>query len=300
MLNTAFLAMAALLYSVLAARDAAAVPITLNLNPSASVISVSGSFGGIPFVPQDTAPVQAGVTDLNAVLTSMSTTFGGTITVDVDNVNNPSNIQILSSNADADAGGLWLPTAFAPEDNNGDGQCCDFGLPPDGDSDPAEAAPPGPAVAGDWGLRIRHPAFGVTIALAAARDIVFNVTSPVEPVGVGGTFNSETENYEFSAGWLDYWVAPAAGGLQGRAELAGGDTDNAVGTPLSSYVVTPLPFNKRQITLTIPVNVDNPGDDADFFYDGAIVATLVVPEPSAIAMLCVGLVTSLLARRKRM
>lgn len=301
-LHTAMIAIAALSFSNLAVRQAAAIQLTLNLNPSASVVGVSGNFGGIPFVPQDTAPIQAGITDLDPAYDSMTTTFGGTITVNVDNVNNPSSIQILSSVADANVGGLWLPTTFPAEDLNGDGSCCEFGLPPDGDSRPAAASPPGPAAAADWGLRNRHPAFGVTLALAAARDIVFNVTSPVEPVGPGGTFSSLMENYEFATGWLDYWVAPAAGGLQGRAELAGGDDENAADSVVSTYIMTPLPGNQRLITLTIPVNIDgDPTDDAVFDYTGTLVATLQVPEPSTFALtgLAMAFASAFAVRRRK-
>jgi hypothetical protein len=122
------------------------------------------------------------------------------------------------------------------------------------------------------------------LALAAARDIVFNVTSPVEPVAAG-SFSSLNENIEFATGWLDYWVAPAAGGLQGRAELAGGDDENAADTPMSTYLMTPLPGNQRKITLTIPVNIDgDPDEDAIFNYTGTLVATLVVPEPTTFVL----------------
>jgi hypothetical protein len=323
-LSTALLAIAAVIFSCFAARHAAAIELTLNLVPSSSVVTVSGSFSGAQFSPQDTAPPLAGITDQNAAMNSMTTTFGGTITVDVDNVNNPSSIQILSSAAAADSGGLWLTRVFPVQDIGGDdvlidednppdgnpdegppglpdGQCCEFGLGKDGDSDPAEANPPGPAVAGDWGLRIRHPSFGVLLALASARDIVFNVTSPVEPV-VAGTFNSTNENIEFADGWLDYWVAQGAGGLQGRAELAGGDDENAADSVLSSYTVTPLPGNQRLITLTIPVNVDgDPTDDAVFNYTGSLVATYQVPEPSTFVLtgLAMAFASAFAARRRK-
>jgi hypothetical protein len=293
MLNTAFLTMAALLVSVLAARDAAASQLTLSFDPAQSHIAISGTFSDVPFQPQDTDPVLPGSIDLNPSMNSMDTSFGGTITIEVDGVNSPSAIKILSSVADANVGGQWLPKQFPPQDLDMDGTCCEFG----DDSDPAAAAPPGPAEDGDWGFWIRHPAFGVNAATGAARDIVFNITSPVEAVA-GGQFSSLTENFEFATGWLDYWVHPVAGGVQGRAELAGGDDDNLAGP--STYMVTLLPGNQKEYKLIIPVNIDSPGDDADFFYDGQLVATLVVPEPSAIVMLCVGLLTSLFARRKRM
>ncbi|MCI0331875.1 MAG: hypothetical protein L0228_01455 [Planctomycetes bacterium] len=301
-MSNATLSVAAIIFSVLAARDAAAAQITLNLVQADSNITVTGVFGGLPFVPQDSAPVQAGTTDLNPASPSNKTTFQGTITIDVNNVNAPSSIQFLSSNADADVSGLWMSRAFDnPGDNNdlnGNGIPYEFGAPPGGDSSPAAGSPPGPADPGDWGFRVRHPAFGVTLATGVSRDIVFNITSPAIPVA-GGMFSSLTENFEFATGWLDYWVAPAAGNLQGRAELAGGDTDNSAAAS-SSYIVTPLPFNQRQITLTIPVDIDNPGSDADFYYDGTLVATLIVPEPSGFVLLGIGsIVAAFVGRRMR-
>jgi hypothetical protein len=308
-LNTAALAAAALVFSVLAARESGAVPITLNFVQADSHATLGGSFGGIPFSPQDSDPpgpggaIPPGVVDFDPTSPSNRTTFQGTITIDVDSVNSPSSIQILSSNANADLSGEWIPEVQPFLDRDLDNSFGEFGddscpaggaQPPDCTPGDATPAPPMPA---DWGFRNIHPGFGVDVAYGSVRDLEFSITSPAEPV-VAGQFSSLSENFEFAAGWLDYWVAPAAGNLRGRAELAGGDNDNQSAV-LSSYTVTPLPGNKREIKLTIPLSILDEGDDATFSYTGQFVATLVVPEPSTIAMLFCGLLACVAARRKR-
>jgi hypothetical protein len=109
------------------------------------------------------------------------------------------------------------------------------------------------------------------------------------------------ENFEFTTGWLDYWVnAPGLANLRGRAELAGGDDDNQTAA-LSSYVVTALPGNQREIKLTIPLFITDVGDDVTFIYDGQFVATLVVPEPSTFALsgLAMAFVAAFSTRRRK-
>jgi hypothetical protein len=293
-LNAAILTLGALVFSMSAARDAGAAQLTLNLVQAESHITLSGAFAG-PFLPQDAgAPAVPGVVDYDLAHPSNYTTFQGPIVIDVDSVSAPTTIQILSAAADADLSGEWLPEVEPYLDLDMDGNFGELGE----DSLPATGTggdPPDPAMPADWGIRNVFSG-AVNIVYGAARDIVYNVTSPVEPV-VGGQFSSLNENFEFSSGWLDYWITFAAN-FRGRAELAGGDDDNESAL-LSSYTVTPLPFNQREIKLIIPIDISDTGGDADFLYNGQFVATLVVPEPSAIAMLCGGLVMSLLARRKR-
>src|SRR5688500_15583312 len=104
--NMRFIATAAMATLALAATRAAAAPLTLNLVPQDSHITITGLFSGIPTSAQEGT---AGTTDLVAGSPSTRTTFQGTITVDVDNVLAPSMIQILSSAANADTSGTWLP-----------------------------------------------------------------------------------------------------------------------------------------------------------------------------------------------
>jgi hypothetical protein len=275
-----------------AARDAGAVQLTLNLVQPESFLTMSGDFSTLPFLAQEGV---AGTVDLDPLRPSVQTTFQGTITVEVDSVMSPSSIRILSSVADADVGGRWLPEVQQYLDLDMDGSFGEFG----DDSEPTLGDDPAPGMDADWGVRVFHPAFGANIAWAAARDIVYNVTSATETVDALGAFSSLTQNFEFSSGWLDYWVAPAAGNLRGRAEFAGDDEDNIHQLP-STYIVTPLPGNKKEIRLFIPIDVDAPGDDANFFYDGQFVATLVIPEPSAIILVSMGMaLIGAVARRGR-
>jgi PEP-CTERM motif len=273
--------LAVLTASLLTLDEASAAPITLNLVPAQSHITIETVFGGIPDTTQEGT---AGTTDLVAGSPSNRTTFQGTITVDLDNLFAPGSIQIVSSAAAADSSGIWFPQVRPYEDLNGDMDPGDFGLPPDGDSVPGTNNNFGPAAEADWGTKIVHPSFGVAIAYGGYREIAYNVTSGVEPV-VGGQFSSLTQHLE-PDGFLDYWVAPAAGGLLGRTEANTGDGDfydNTAG--LSSYTVTPLGGGLTELKLTLPIRVDDMGTTLRTVYTGQFVATLIVPEPSTFALL---------------
>jgi hypothetical protein len=280
--------------STWATRDALAVTLTLNLVQSQSHIVQTGDFSTLPMLPQD--GVVAGTTDLNPLRPSNDTTFQGTITVDIDDLMTPTSIKILSSAADADVSGNWLPEVEPYLDVDGDGRFGEFG----DDSVTTAGDNPAPATAADWGIRIFHPGFGANIAYGAARDIVYNVTTPAAvPLNGLGEFNSSTENFEFATGWFDYWVAPGAGTIRGRSELAGGDDDNAILAP-SIFTVTPLPNGQKLFTLTIPIDVNSPGSSANFFYDGQFVATLTIPEPASFMLLgMAGVLAGLVGRRTR-
>jgi hypothetical protein len=304
--KNSLLAIALSLASALVAREAAAIELMLNLVQQNSFIDLSGHYisPGSPFHTQEGTP---GTTDLNPARPSMSTTYQGWIKVDVDNVNNPTSIRILESFADADVGGTWLPE-----------------IPPEGPGEYSTSGPPPtdapPAVNADYGLELRHPSFGVDLAYGAYRGVVFNVTSGVEPVAAG-LFSSLSENFEFgtvtpdpndpdgtilddtlfpgNGGWFDYWVNPAAGNIRGRSDNTGGDDDN-VSALSSSYLVTMLPNNKREIKLTLPIDVDSPDPELSTFLNGQFVATLIVPEPSSFLLMGIGtLFTAFAGRRIR-
>jgi hypothetical protein len=304
----------ALSLSPFAIRDAAAAQLTLNLVQSQSYILQTGAFSGIPFAPQEGT---AGTTDANPARPSHETTFQGTITVDVDNVLAPTGITILESNANADVSGTWLPEVELYEDLNGNGNFGEFGLPPGGDSRSSTGDNPAPATPADWGVKVVHPAFGVTIAYGAARDVVYTVTRPLSTVNALGQIGNPTrtnpgdttEKFEFgtptadpndtpgtidsapgTGGWFDYWVqAGGSNNIKGRSDLTGGDDPN-VHLLQSMYTVTPLGGGNSLVTLTIPIDVNNPGGDADFFYDGQFVATYIVsvPEPTSVMLLGLG------------
>lgn len=279
--------------SLFTARESVAVPITLNLVKASSHILQTGDFSTLPMLAQDGL---AGTTDGNAALPSNDTTFQGTITVDIDSLVAPTSIRILSSAADADPSGSWLPEVEPFLDVDGDLNFGEFGQ----DSVTTVGDNPAPATSADWGIRVFHPAFGANIAYGSARDIAYNITMPAAvPLNGLGEFNSSTQNFEFSSGWFDYWVAPGAGTIRGRSELAGGDDNNSILLP-STFVATPLGGGLTQYTLTIPIDINAPGGDANFFYDGLFVATTIVPEPTSFVLLgTTGVVATLFGRRKR-
>jgi hypothetical protein len=276
--------------------DAYAAVVTLNLVPADSHITINGTFSGIPTSAQEGT---SGTTDLVAGSPSIRTTFQGTITVDVDNVLAPSSIRILSSAAAADTSGTWFVQPRPYQDLNGDMDPGDFGLPPEGDSEVGTANNFGPAANADWSIRVRHPAFGVDIAYGGYRDISYDVTSGVEPVNGAGQFSSLTQHFE-PDGFLDYWVAPAGGGLLGRTEANTGDGDFYDNTAaVSSYTVTPLGGGASRVNLLIPIMVDDMGDTLRTVYTGQFLATAIIPEPTSLALVGLGALTAFMPVRRR-
>jgi PEP-CTERM motif len=281
---------ALLVFSAFSIRDAAATQIALNFVPASSTLTWGGFFAGNPFVPQS-AP---GTTDYNAALPSNTTTHQGTITVDVDNLLTPSSIQILSSNANPDPSGKWLPEpyGFLPSDVDGDTNHYEF---PD-DASSSVGTNPGAATDADFAIEISP---GVDVAYATIRDAVFNITTPAAVPVVAGAFASTTENFELATGWWDYWLHPTFSNpkFRQRLEVAGGDEDNTSAVP-STYVSVPLGGGLHQITLTIPVNVLFPDDTAPTSYTGTLVATAIIPEPTSVVLLALGLVGLFGVRRR--
>jgi hypothetical protein len=291
---------AMLAFSVCSINYSAAAQLTLNFVPASSVMTWGGFFGGQPFIPQDTGvSPPAGTTDFNAALPSNATTHQGTITVDVDNLLSPTSIQIVSSNADSDLSGKWLPEAYNLLPNDVDGDLNLYEFPDDASS--SVGTTPGLAANADFGIRIR-PTGAPDVAYAALRDKSFNITTaPGVPVNGLGEFSSTTENFEYASGWWDYWLHPTftAEKLRQRLEVAGGDNNNTSAAP-STYVAVPLGGGAYQITLTIPVNVLDPDDTAPTSFTGTLVVTYTIPEPTGLALLSLaGGVLGMLGTRRR-
>lgn len=279
--------------------NANAVQLTLDFVQPQSFLTWSGFFGGQPFLTQDGT---AGTTDFDAASPSNKTTYQGTITLDVDNLVAPSSIKLVSSAANADLSGKWLPDVQPFIDNDGNGSPGDF----PGDGLPSAGTQPGPAADADYGIRVRPPG-APDIAFAAQRDLVFNIATlspanaPIfEAVNGSGEFSSLTQNFEYAQGWFDYWLNPsfAPPFIRQRLELAGGDNDNLAVAP-SKFTVTLLPGNQKEYKLFIPVNVNDPDSTAPTNYSGQLVATLVTPEPASFALFGVAAAFASILRRRK-
>lgn len=239
------------------AAKASAVPLTLTIDPSVSSLTLDGQLSGFTFLEQ-----AAG---------SKTTSYTGTITVDVDNPLAPTTISILSGVIDANVNGSWLPKLGGST----------------GDTD----ADPTPPAEGDYGLKAQL--FNQDAAFAAARGLVFDISSGPEAV-VGGMFNS-TESLAVVSGVFDSWVTPVVGGGGGNDDLTGDLYLRDATLPTqSSYVIS-----GKTATLTIPIRAKLVDDDDFTAFSGTLVATATIPEPSTLMLLGTVVMGAMVVRRRK-
>lgn len=219
----------------------------------------------------------AGTTDYNAGLASNVTTYQGSITVDVDNLLAPTTIKILSANIDADASGKWLPRV-----NPG--------------VSPFTAPDVLPAQDADHAMKFT---FFADLLYAAARNVVYDVSSGTETVDAGGNFSSATQVFTFTSGQLDFWydLSLLQTGLMdaGSDDLTGDEGTNTGDD--SSYVVAE-DGGLQWATLTIPVLLESGGDFPNTRV-GTLYATAQVPEPATWILMGAGLVGLVAFARRR-
>ncbi|HJQ79667.1 MAG TPA: PEP-CTERM sorting domain-containing protein [Lacipirellulaceae bacterium] len=230
--------------TVVGTGDLRAAPLTLNLDSSQSSITLSGSFSNIPAMQQGPG--------------SLTASYSGPISIDVDNLLAPTSIQISGSSAVASISGQWLPEA-------GGG--------------PA-AGNPGTAQNANYGLQVSGGALGN--AYAAIRNLEFNVTGGPVPV-VAGAFPS-TQTLNVASGLFAFNLPPFFMDPPGQDDLSGNMLTNASATP-STYSVS-----GSTATLTIPISITDIDDDLTIVYTGRLVATGQIPEPSSIALVSLALV----------
>jgi hypothetical protein len=228
-----------------------------------NLIPASSSLTGAGYVPAVDAPTAA--QDPNG--DSLTTTYSGTITVDVDNLMNPSSITFVSANAIAGNGGDWLPEP-------GGGSEGDPNI--EGDANPGTPSP------ANYGFYLDAGAVGQLYA--ASRDTILSlIANPItvsggqfDPFGIGitvpqGIYEANVSSPVFGddAGTDDITDEIGAN----CTDMLG--TENRCGSMMGSYAVA-----GGMATLTLPLDfILGEGDDIQVTFTGTFVATASLSQP---------------------
>jgi hypothetical protein len=207
--------------------------------------------------------------------TSLTTTYSGTITVDVDNIMNPTSIAFVSANAAAANSGNWLPEI-------GGGTVGDPII--EGDANPGTPMP------ANYGfVYIADFGFGPLSLYLASRDTVLTmdtVTAGAKPI-TGGQFDPFGINIEASGGTYDanlsdpgYFgpdtvtASEPVIGTRHRPNCtdAGGSVNRC--TAMGSYAVS-----GNLATLTVPIDFLFGGGTPEIDFTGTFVATYSLGVP---------------------
>ncbi len=211
--------------------------ITFEIDPERSFM-VSSAF--IKAANAPTTPQEEG---------SDTTTYSGTITVNLDVLESPTELQFLSAAAVAADSGSWLPEAEGGSEG-----------------DPGDPSP------ANYGIVLDAGPLGVL--LGAFRDTVFTIES--EEVVVDNGVFAAGQTFTSSQGFLDSnIISVLLGNAAGRDDVTGDNAVNGSETP-GSYV-----FGVDGVaTMTIPIDLNflsDAEDGVDFFFDGVMVATFGTP-----------------------
>jgi len=170
---------------------------------------------------------------------SLTTTYSGSISVDVDNLLTPTTIDFLSSSMVAANNGNWLPQV-------GGGAPDGMGLPIPGD--PGTPSPANYASFNSTSFLLAGDVY------SAIRNISIDTTSPGGLVVAGGTSFPSTQTFTVATGTIDFNVE---GGFATGADASSSDFSGSASLNQaaggSSYALA-----GSIATLTIPVNVDIP------------------------------------------
>jgi hypothetical protein len=245
------------------ARGSYAVELVFELQGSNSLLAAPYLEAlGLPMEAQD----EAG--------TSLTTTYSGTITVDVDDVMNPTTITFVSATAAAANSGDWLP-----QEGGGD-----LGGPNPGDSNPGTAMP------ANYGFVFDEPTLFTTF-YGASRETVLSLNSPATAIA-SNQFDLTMIGIEVAHGFFDANISSLAfpeAEQAGRLDLADPEdpttgtncTDhfnpgaNSCGTDMGSYSVS-----GDTATLTVPLNFHIGGGTPVVQFTGTFTATAsLVEEP---------------------
>jgi hypothetical protein len=204
------------------------------IDPTLSWLTLSGNYSGKPLVQQGPG--------------SLTTSYSGSMLVDLDNGYSPTTISILGSSAVAANSGSWRPqaaggTGNAPANYGGK---MDLGW-----------------LFGGW-------------AYAAIRNLNFNITDGPESI-VGGAFPS-TQLFTIATGRAIY----TSGVGSGDDDISGSALANASATN-STYSVL-----GSTATLTIPVYVNKVDKLTQTYTGTIVARCESVPEPTSLVLLVLG------------
>ncbi len=237
---------------VLATRSGKAEQVEFQLvGPNSLLAAPFVNVVGMPMVAQDAGG------------TSLTTTYSGTITIDVDNLMNPTSIEFIGASAVAANSGDWLPEV-------GGGSEGDPNI--EGDADPGIAMP------ANYGYLLDLSAAGIGVLVSASRDTVLSVNAAARPItagkfdpfGIGlavaqGTYDANTS----SAAFGDNADTDDITGLTGTncTDMAG--SANRCGSLMGSYAVS-----GNLITLSLPLDfILAEGADPEVRFTGTLTAT---------------------------
>jgi len=198
----------------LAALPIGAVEISFTVDPTSN-LSLAASFSGINLMEQG--------------LGSLTTTYSGTVTVDVDDAMAPTSIDFLSSLLIAANSGNWLPEVGggSVSGNTGAAQPANYG----------GFVATSSVVAGD--------------VYATMRNLAFNITTPGGPLAVAGGIFPSTQTFTVSAGTVDFNVEG------GFVEGPNADADDLSGqVAVNQAVDSTYSLVGSIVTLTVPIDID--------------------------------------------
>jgi hypothetical protein len=239
---------------VLAVRSGYAVQVDFQLTGPNSLLAA-------PFVVLVGQPMSA----QDAEGTSLTTTYSGTVTVDVDDLTNPTSITFIAANAVAANSGNWLPAVGGGTEGNPD---------IDGDADPGEPAP------ANYGFVLDLGGPSAAVLYGASRDTILSLNAPARPI-TAGQFDPSDMNVTVPQGVFDANLSSGSfgddAGPDDITDLTGTNCAEAVcGSSMGSYSVA-----GNVATLTLPINFKIGGGTPEVRFTGTFVAThsLVQPQP---------------------